>query len=67
VRNGETGIVIEGYSKQEVAEGLRRLLSLSPAARGEMGRRAREFALSRHSLEVVARRYRELLAGMVKV
>ena len=61
VKNGETGIVARGDTKEEVAEALNRLLSLSPEARDAMGRRAREFTLARHAVPVVAERYRELL------
>jgi phosphatidyl-myo-inositol dimannoside synthase len=66
VKNGETGIIPAGDSSQEVAEALRRLLSMSPEARTAMGDRAREFTLSRHAPEVVGRQYRELLAGVVR-
>ncbi len=67
VKNGETGIVAEGYRKEEVAEALHRLLSLSPEARSAMGQRAREFTLARHASQVVSERYREVLARVVKV
>ncbi len=66
VKNGETGIIPAGDSSEEVAEALRRLLSLSPEARTAMGERAREFTLSRHAPAVVGRQYRELLAGVVR-
>lgn len=66
VKNGETGIVALGYFKEEVAEALGRLLSLSPDARAAMGRRAREFTLARHAPEVVAERYREALTRVAK-
>jgi phosphatidylinositol alpha-1,6-mannosyltransferase len=66
VKNGETGIIPAGDSSEEVAEALRRLLSMSPEARTAMGERAREFTLSRHAPEVVGRQYRELLAGVVR-
>jgi phosphatidyl-myo-inositol dimannoside synthase len=66
VKNGETGIIPAGDSSEEVAEALHRLLSMSPAARIAMGERGREFTLSRHAPEVVARHYRELLARAVK-
>jgi len=61
VREGETGIVVDGRSTAEVAEGLRRLLRLSAWNRRDMGRRGRHMALGRHSPEVVGRRYRQLL------
>jgi phosphatidyl-myo-inositol dimannoside synthase len=66
VKNGETGIIPAGDSSEEVAEALNRLLSMSPEARMAMGERGREFTLSRHAPEVVARHYRELLARAVK-
>jgi len=66
VKSGETGIIPTGDSSEEVADALRRLLSMSPDARAAMGRRAREFTLSRHSPAVVARQYRDLLARAVK-
>ncbi len=66
VKSGETGIIPAGDSSEEVAEALRRLLALTPDARAAMGERAREFTLSRHSPEVVAIQYRELLARAVR-
>ena len=66
VKSGETGIIPAGDSTEEVAEALRRLLCMSPEARTAMGERAREFTLSRHGPEVVGRKYRDLLAGVVR-
>ena len=40
VKNGETGIIPAGDSSKEVADALRRLLSMSPEARTAMGERA---------------------------
>ena len=62
VKNGETGIVALGYFKEEVAEALARLLSLSPEARAAMGEWARQFTLARHHAQVAGERYREVLA-----
>ncbi len=62
VKNGETGIVALGYFKEEVAEALARLLSLSPEARVAMGERARQFMLARHNAQVAGERYRAVLA-----
>jgi phosphatidyl-myo-inositol dimannoside synthase len=67
VKNGETGIIPTGDSSEEVADALRRLLSMSPEAREAMGERAREFTLSRHAPEIVGKQYRELLARVVTV
>jgi phosphatidylinositol alpha-1,6-mannosyltransferase len=66
VKNGETGIIPAGDSAEEVADALRRLLSMSPEARSAMGERARAFTLSRHAPEVVGKQYRELLATVVR-
>jgi phosphatidylinositol alpha-1,6-mannosyltransferase len=63
VKNGETGIIPAGDSAEEVAEALRRLLSMSPEAREAMGEKAREFTLSRHAPEVVGRQYRNCWPG----
>lgn len=62
VKNGETGILVQGYFKEEVAEALSRLLSLSPEARVAMGQRARQFTLVRHNIEAAGERYREVLS-----
>ena len=66
VKNGETGIIPAGDSAEEVAEALRRLLSMSPEAREAMGEKAREFTLSRHAPDIVGRQYRELLSRAVR-
>ena len=58
---GDTGIVVDGSSSGEVAEGLARLLRLSAAARRSMGARGRALALSRHTPGAAGERYRELL------
>jgi phosphatidylinositol alpha-1,6-mannosyltransferase len=64
VRDGDTGIVVDGASPAAVAEALRRLLRMSEEERRAMGRRGRELALSRHAPEVAGERYRHLLADM---
>lgn len=61
VREGETGIVVNGASAREVAAGLDRLLSLGAEGRRQMGARGRSLALQRHTPAVVGRRYRDLL------
>jgi phosphatidylinositol alpha-1,6-mannosyltransferase len=66
VKNGETGIVAQGYFKEEVAECLSRLLSLSPEARALMGLRARKLALARHNAQLAGERYREVLSRAAK-
>jgi phosphatidyl-myo-inositol dimannoside synthase len=61
VTAGDTGIVVDGATAAEVADGLDRLLRLSTRERGLMGARGRALALARHAPEAAARRYRDLL------
>ena len=61
VIRGETGLVVDGHSCQQVAAALASILRSSPDQRREMGVRGRELALSRHTPAVVGERYRELL------
>jgi phosphatidyl-myo-inositol dimannoside synthase len=66
VRVAETGIVVDGRTAAEVAQGLERLLRLSTDERGRMGARGRRAALERHAPEVVGRRYRALLTQALR-
>ena len=61
VIEGETGMVVNGDSAQQVAAALARVLRMSPERRREMGARGRALALARHTPDVVGERYRELL------
>lgn len=61
VIQGETGLVVDGRSAQQVAAALASILRRAPEQRREMGAKGRELTLSRHSPEVVGERYRALL------
>jgi phosphatidylinositol alpha-1,6-mannosyltransferase len=61
VVQGETGLVVDGHSAQQVAAGLAAILRRSPEQRREMGVKGRELALARHTPAVVGERYRDLL------
>ena len=61
VVEGETGLVVDGRSPQQVAAGLASILRRTPEQRREMGAKGRELALGRHTPAVVGERYRELL------
>ncbi len=61
VVEGETGLVVDGRSAQQVAAALASILRRSPEQRREMGARGRTMTLARHTPAVVGERYRELL------
>jgi len=61
VVDGDTGIVVDAHTPGELTAALRRLLSMSPEQRQDMGARGRRLALSRHAGEVAAARYHDLL------
>jgi phosphatidylinositol alpha-1,6-mannosyltransferase len=61
VIQGETGLVVDGHSVQQVAAGLAAILRRTSEQRREMGARGRELALARHTPAVVGERYRQLL------
>ncbi len=61
VVQGDTGLVVDGHSVQQVAAALASLLRRTPEQRRTMGARGRELALARHTPVVVGERYRELL------
>jgi phosphatidylinositol alpha-1,6-mannosyltransferase len=61
VVQGDTGVVVDGHSCQQVAAALAAILRRSAEQRREMGARGRELALARHTPAVVGERYRELL------
>jgi len=50
VRDGVTGLVLDGSGVGEVAEGLRRFFATSAEERASMGRRGRESVLSRFAV-----------------
>jgi glycosyltransferase involved in cell wall biosynthesis len=51
------GLTVEPESPTAVADGLRRLATLSPQARAEMGARGRAFVLAHHCYPVLAKRF----------
>ena len=61
VMSGDTGVVVNGGSADEVAAGLGRLLRASQSRRRELGAAGRLLAARRHHPDAVGRRYRELL------
>lgn len=63
---GDTGLVVNGSSPEEVARGLARLLRLKERDRRRMGRWGRELALGRHDPAAVGLRYRQLLRSVVR-
>jgi phosphatidylinositol alpha-1,6-mannosyltransferase len=62
VRPGESGMVVDGRSKDEIAGALATLLRLSPQGRETIGAAGRRLALARHSPAAVGVRYHDLLA-----
>ena len=56
------GVAVAPESPQAIAEGLRRLASLSPQERQEMGARGRAFVTAHHTYPVLARRFLEACA-----
>jgi phosphatidylinositol alpha-1,6-mannosyltransferase len=66
VVDGDTGIVVDAHTSHELTAALRRLLSMSPDQRREMGARGRRLALSRHAATVAAARYHDLLRRAVE-
>ena len=61
VIEGETGLVVDGDSAQQVAAALASILRRSSEQRRQMGAKGRALALSRHTPAIVGERYRELL------
>jgi phosphatidyl-myo-inositol dimannoside synthase len=61
VKNGETGILVDGRSVDEVAKALAELLRLSSAERLRRALAGRELALAYHDPAIVAERYRRVL------
>ena len=61
VIQGDTGLVVDGHSGQQVAAALASMLRRTPEQRRIMGAKGRELALARHTPAVVGERYRELL------
>jgi phosphatidylinositol alpha-1,6-mannosyltransferase len=65
VKTGETGILVDGHSTDEIVAALAELLRLSPAERLERALAGRELALAYHDPALVAERYRAVLARAV--
>ena len=61
VVEGQTGLVVDGTSAEQVAAALASILRLPPEQRRGIGASGRELALSRHTPAVVGERYRALL------
>ena len=61
VVEGQTGLVVDGTSAEQVAAALASILRLPPEQRRGIGASGRELALSRHTPAVVGERYRTLL------
>ena len=61
VHEGDTGMVVDGRSAQQVAAALASMLRMSPERRRAMGAKGRELSLARHTPAVVGERYHELL------
>jgi phosphatidylinositol alpha-1,6-mannosyltransferase len=66
VVEGETGFVVDAHTPEQLTAVLGRLLSMSSEERRQMGARGRLLALSRHSPEVAAARYHDLLRRAVE-
>jgi len=57
------GLTVEPESVPAVAQGLRALAALTPAARAAMGARGRAFVVANHSYRVLARRFSDALSS----
>ena len=66
VIDGESGFVVDAHGPVELRAALARLLAMSAEERRRMGESGRRLALSRHSPEVAAARYHELLRRAVR-
>lgn len=62
-KTGDTGIVVDGASVEEVTAGLERLLRAGEVRRAQLGRAGRLLGLERHDPGAVGRRYRSLLVA----
>jgi glycosyltransferase involved in cell wall biosynthesis len=67
VREGETGFLAEARSASGLAQKMLQLIQLEPAAREQMGRRARQVVEAEFSEELVNRAYLKALAPIVPV
>ncbi|MEW6217690.1 MAG: glycosyltransferase family 4 protein [Candidatus Bipolaricaulota bacterium] len=63
VRDAGCGITVEPGHSVAIAEGLRRLMSLSSDERTAMGARGRAYAIQHHDYLVLARHFEEVLSG----
>jgi phosphatidyl-myo-inositol dimannoside synthase len=61
VIEGQTGLVVDGTSAEQVAAALASILRLPPEQRRSVGAKGRDLALARHTPAVVGERYRALL------
>jgi glycosyltransferase involved in cell wall biosynthesis len=66
VTPGETGYLAQPFSAQSLAEGMRTLLRIDPGRATELSRRCRQLAQSRYAEEVVAKRYIDLYAEVMR-
>ena len=65
VRDGETGLVVDGTSVEDVAEGVLTLLR-DPELAAKMGRAGAEWVHAELTWEAIATRLRELLRGVLE-
>ena len=65
VIEGESGFVVDADRPADLRDALARLLAMSPEERRRMGERGRRLALSRHTPDLAAARYHELLGAAV--
>jgi hypothetical protein len=61
VADAACGLTVAPESATAVADGLRRMASLSAVERGQMGERGRAYVLAHHAYPVLARRFIEAL------
>ena len=66
VREWDVGLVVEPGSPKALAEGVLRLRSLGTERLRDMGRRARELALERYSLDVAVQSFERLFGEVTK-
>jgi glycosyltransferase involved in cell wall biosynthesis len=55
------GMTVEPENPKEIAQGIRKLLSLTDIERNSMGERGREYILKNHTYDVLARQFLEAL------
>jgi glycosyltransferase involved in cell wall biosynthesis len=61
VEEAGCGIAVEPENPEALAAGIRKLMGLSPARLGEMGKSGREFVIKNHDYKVLAKKFLENL------